>query len=225
MHFKVKPFFNYSLVAFFALSLLACSPNTSDKQGAASTPGASGLASVLGAGSSFKSIDITGAEHAKDFDLPDQNGQKRSIKDFKGKVVVLFFGYTQCPDVCPTAMMDMAAVKKALGPKADQLQVIFVTLDPERDTPDILKAYMGNFDSSFLALIPKPQEVATLAKQFKIVAIKEPGQTAGSYTLNHTASSFMYDTQGRVRLYTRPNGGASKVADLTHDIEILLAEK
>lgn len=223
MRFNVKPIFNYSLATLLALVLLACSPDTADKTSATTSNG--GLASVLGSGSSFKSIDITGAEHAKDFDLPDQNGQKRSIKDFKGKVVVLFFGFTQCPDVCPTAMMDMAAVKKALGPKADQLQVIFVTLDPERDTPEILKAYMGNFDSSFLALIPKPEEVAILAKQFKIVAIKEPGQTAGSYTLNHTASSFMYDTHGRVRLYTRPSGGNNKVADLTHDIEILLAEK
>ncbi len=224
MSFQFKTLVQTSLIASIGLCLLACSPtdsNTNKDNGSAS----SSLSSVLGNSTLFKSIDITGAEHAKDFDLPDQNGQRRSIKDFQGKVVVMFFGYTQCPDVCPTAMMDMAAVKKALGSKANKLQVIFVTLDPERDTPDILKAYMGNFDSNFMALIPKPEEVTSLAKQFKIVAIKEPGQTAGSYTLNHTASSFMYDTKGRVRLYTRPSSGANKVADLTHDIEILLAEK
>lgn len=221
MYFKFHHWTLWLGLTLLSVGLLACSPQQ-DKQ---DSDAGNILSSVLGSSSQFKSIDITGAEHAKGFRLPDQNGQVRTLEDFKGKVVVLFFGFTQCPDVCPTAMMDMAAVKKALGQQAEQLQVIFVTLDPERDTPEILKAYMGNFDSSFIALIPQPAQVAELAKQFKIVAIREPGVTAGSYTINHTASSFMYDRQGRIRLYTRPSSGANKVNDLMHDIQLLLAEK
>ena len=116
----------------------------------------------------FRSIDITGADYARDFRLADHNGQMRSMADFRGKVVVMFFGFAQCPDVCPTAMAELAEVKRLLGSQGGQLQGLFVTLDPERDTPEVLKAYMGNFDPGFLALRPAPEELADLAKHFKI---------------------------------------------------------
>ena len=116
----------------------------------------------------FKAIDLTGADYALGFELPDQNGQKRTLADFKGKVVVVFFGYTQCPDFCPTTLNEWVQVKKALADKGDLLQAVFITLDPERDTPELLKAYMANFDPSFLALIPSVSDLPALAKSFKI---------------------------------------------------------
>ena len=112
----------------------------------------------------FSSIDVTGADYAKDFALTDHNGQPKSLKDFAGKVVVMFFGYTQCPDVCPTTMAELAEIKKLLGADGSKLQGVFVTIDPERDTPEVLKAYMGNFDPTFLALVPTPTQLAALAK-------------------------------------------------------------
>ena len=113
-------------------------------------------------------MDITGADYGRDFPLPDHNGRPRSIKDFAGKVVIVFFGYTQCPDVCPTSMAELAEVKKLLGTDGDRLQGIFVTVDPARDTAEMLKAYMTNFDPSFLALIPTPEQLAAIAKDFKV---------------------------------------------------------
>ncbi|MDB5964960.1 MAG: hypothetical protein JWQ72_1460 [Polaromonas sp.] len=167
----------------------------------------------------FKSIDLTGADYAKDFSLVDQNGRQRSIKDFAGKVVVVFFGFTQCPDVCPTSMVELAQVKKTLGADGDKLQVVFITVDPERDTPELLKAYMGNFDPSFLALRPTIEQLPQVAKDFKIYYKKVDGKTPGSYTMEHSAGSYVYDTQGNVRLYSRygnpPDG-------LTGDIRLLL---
>jgi protein SCO1/2 len=165
---------------------------------------------------SFVSIDITGADYAKDFALPapvkDHNGQGRSIKDFNGKVTVLFFGYTQCPDVCPTTMAEMAEVKKLLGKDGDKLQALFVTVDPARDTPEVLKAYMTNFDPSFLALIPDADKLPDLAKNFKVYYKKVDGKTPTSYTMDHSAGSFVYDTSGRLRLYTRYGSGAKALA-------------
>ena len=167
----------------------------------------------------FRAIDITGAEYARDFQLTDHNGQPRSLKDFSGKVVVIFFGYTQCPDVCPTSMAELAEVKRALGKDADKLQGLFVTIDPERDTPAVLKAYMGNFDPGFLALHGTPEQTAVVAKEFKVVYKKVGGQTATSYTMDHSAGSYVFDTQGRVRLYTRYGSGAAALAS---DIQLLL---
>ena len=165
---------------------------------------------------SFVSIDITGADYAKDFGSPapvkDHNGQGRSIKDFNGKVTVLFFGYTQCPDVCPTTMAEMAEVKKLLGKDGDKLQTLFVTVDPARDTPDVLKAYMTNFDPGFLALIPDADKLPDLAKNFKVYYKKVDGKTPTSYTMDHSAGSFVYDTSGRLRLYTRYGSGAKALA-------------
>ena len=167
----------------------------------------------------FKSIDLTGADYAKDFALPDQNGKARSIKDFAGKVVVVFFGFTQCPDVCPTSMLELAGIKKSLGPDGSKLQVVFISVDPERDTPEILKAYMGNFDPTFLALRPSMEQLPVLAKDFKIYYKKVEGRTASSYSMDHSAGNYIYDTQGRLRLYNRYGTGAD---GLTQDIRLLL---
>ena len=119
-------------------------------------PGALQLAGCSDKAASFAAIDITGADYARDFALPDHNGQQRGLKDFAGRVVVMFFGYTQCPDVCPTTMAELAEVKKLLGKDGERLQPLFVSIDPERDTPEVLKAYMANFDPAFLALRPTP---------------------------------------------------------------------
>jgi protein SCO1 len=172
---------------------------------------------------SFHSIDVTGTDIATSFRLNDQFGTARTLAEFKGKVVVMFFGFTQCPDVCPTTLSEMVEVKKLLAADGDKLQVLFVTVDPERDRPDLLKAYMASFDASFLALLPTPTELADVAKQFKVYYKKVEGKTAGSYTMDHTASSYVFDTQGRVRLYTRPGapGGANALAQ---DVKQLLSE-
>jgi protein SCO1 len=170
----------------------------------------------------FAAIDITGADYAKDFALTDHNGQPRSIKDFAGKVVVLFFGYTQCPDVCPTSMTELAEVKKLLGADGAKLQGLFVTVDPARDTPEVLKNYMANFDPSFLALVPTPEQLVAVAKDYKVYYKKVEGKTPTSYTMDHSAGSYIYDTQGRLRLYTRYGSGAPAMAA---DIKLLLAAK
>ena len=170
----------------------------------------------------FVAIDVTGADYAKDFALTDHNGRPRSLKDFAGKVVVLFFGYTQCPDVCPTTMTELAEVKKLLGADGDKLQGLFVTIDPARDTPEVLKAYMANFDPTFLALYTTPEKLALLAKDYKVYYKKVEGKTPTSYTMDHSAGSYVYDTQGRLRLYTRYGSGAPAMAS---DIKLLLQQK
>jgi protein SCO1 len=167
----------------------------------------------------FSAIDVTGADYAKDFALTDHNGQPRSLKDFSGKVVVLFFGYTQCPDVCPTSMTELAEVKKLLGADGDKLQGLFVTVDPARDTPEVLKNYMTNFDPTFLALYAAPEALAVIAKDYKVYYKKSEGKTATSYTMDHSAGSYIYDTQGKLRLYTRYGSGAQAMAS---DIKLLL---
>ena len=169
----------------------------------------------------FASVDVTGAEYAKNFELADHNGQVRHVQDFAGKVVVMFFGYTQCPDVCPTTMTELAEVKKALGKDGDRLQALFVTVDPQRDTPEVLKAYMANFDPTFLALTTTPEKLVELAKEYKIYFKKVDGKTPTSYTMDHSAGSYVYDTNGQLRLFTR-YGSGPKV--LTDDIRILLKQ-
>ncbi|HYW58542.1 MAG TPA: SCO family protein [Polaromonas sp.] len=185
--------------------------------------GLSIAAGLLGACSEsklqFHSIDITGADYAQDFSLTDHNGQLRSLKDFQGKVVIVFFGFTQCPDVCPTSMAELAEIKKLLGKDGDRLQGLFVTLDPERDTQEVLKAYMANFDATFLALRPELEKLPQLAKDFKIFYKKVDGKTPTSYTLEHSAGSYVFDQQGRVRLYSRYGSGA---AGLASDVKLLL---
>jgi protein SCO1/2 len=167
----------------------------------------------------FNSIDVTGADYAKGFTLTDYNGQTRSLSDFKGKVVVLFFGYTQCPDVCPTTMTELVEVKRLLGADGEKLQAVFVTVDPARDTSELLKLYMTNFDPSFVAFVPTPDELLDVAKRFKIYFKKQEGKTPTSYTMDHSAGSYVYDTQGNLRLYSRYGAGAQVLAQ---DIQTLL---
>jgi protein SCO1/2 len=179
-----------------------------------------GLSACSEARQSFTAVDITGADYAKDFALKDADGKVRTMADFKGKVVVLFFGYAQCPDVCPTTMTEMAQVKQQLGKDGDKLQVLFVTVDPARDTPEVLKAYMGAFDPSFVALIPTADELSATAKDFKVYFKKVDGKTPTSYSMDHSAASFVYDTQGRLRLYARYGAG---VPSMVSDVKALLA--
>lgn len=167
----------------------------------------------------FKAVDITGADYAKNFALPDQDGRVRTIKDFEGKVAVIFFGYTQCPDVCPTTLTEIAEAKKLLGPDGSKVQGVFITVDPERDTPELLKAYVGNFGPDFVALRGSPEQTAAVAKDFKVFFRRVEGKAPGSYFMEHTASSYVYDPQGRLRLYARYGSGAQALAD---DIRLLL---
>lgn len=167
----------------------------------------------------FKNTDITGLGYATDFHLPDSDGKMRQLADFKGKVVVLFFGYTQCPDVCPTTMAELSTVMKELGPKSDQVQVIFVSLDPERDTKQILAQYVPAFDKRFLGLVGDKAQTEKIANDFKIFYEKVPGKTPGSYTLDHSAGSYVFDKQGQVRLFVRFNQGSEPIV---HDLKLLL---
>jgi protein SCO1/2 len=169
----------------------------------------------------FNAIDLTGANYAKDFHLPDTNGQMRSLADFKGKVVALFFGYTQCPDVCPTTMTELAEAKKLLGPQGDKLQVVFITVDPDRDTAQVLKGYMGNFDPTFIALRPTPAQLEAVAKDFKVYYKKVEGNTPTSYSMDHSAATYIYDTKGQLRLYARYGAGPQPLAA---DFKQLLAQ-
>ena len=172
-------------------------------------------------GAKFQGIDLTGAEYGRDLPLPDQHGKDRSIKDFAGKVVVVFFGYTQCPDVCPTSMSELAEVKRSLGADGDKLQGIFVTVDPERDTPEMLAGYMASFDPTFIALRGTPEQLAAVAKDFKLYYKRIDGQTPTSYTMDHSAGSYVYDTKGRLRVYHRYGAGAQSLAA---DVRALLDE-
>jgi protein SCO1 len=169
----------------------------------------------------YKGIDITGAEYARDFDLPDTEGQRRKLADFKGKLTVVFFGFTQCPDVCPTTMLELAEVKKAMAADGAKVQGIFISLDPERDTPSLLKAYVQNFSPDFVALRGTLDETKATAKAFKVFFAKVPGKAEGSYSIDHTAGSYIFDAKGQVRLFTRYGGGAEA---LKHDLQLLLAQ-
>ena len=169
----------------------------------------------------FKSTDVTGATFAQDFRLKDQSGNVRTLADFKGKIVVTFFGFTQCPDVCPTSMTTMAEVKRLLGDQGERLQVLFITVDPERDTQALLKEYMANFDPGFIALRPEPDELKDVAAAFKIYYKKVPGSTPTAYTMDHSAGKYIFDTEGRVRLFSAYGTDASTIAS---DIQILLTK-
>ena len=167
----------------------------------------------------FRAVDITGADYAQGWRLSDQDGQVRTLKDFAGKVVVVFFGFTQCPDVCPTALQEMAEAKRLLGADGARLQGIFITIDPERDTPELLKAYVANFGTDFVALRPTLEQLPQVTKDFKIYYKKVEGKTPSSYTMDHSAGSFTFDPQGRIRLYNRHASGAEALAA---DAKILL---
>ena len=190
----LKPFsilarvFIFSLLAF---ALAACSPKPN-----------------------FKNVDITGSTaFGKDFSLLDPDGKTKTLADFKGKAVVMFFGYTQCPDICPTTLTEMQQVMTLLGPQSDKVQVLFVTVDPDRDTAEILRQYVPAFDSRFLGLRPADQaELEKVAKDFKIYYKKVPGSSPGSYTMDHTAGSYAFDPEGRLRLYIKHAQGPETLA-------------
>ncbi|MBC3871045.1 SCO family protein [Undibacterium oligocarboniphilum] len=167
----------------------------------------------------WNNTDLTGLDYAKDFALTDHNGKLRTLQDFRGKLVVIFFGYTQCPDVCPTTMAEMATVMQQMGDQADKVQVLFVTLDPERDTQALLASYVPNFDRRFLGLYGDAAATAKVAKDFKVYYQKVPGKTPTSYTMDHTAGSYVFDTEGRIRLFLRHGQGAEPIV---HDLKLLL---
>ena len=191
-------FLRVLLLALFCIALAACSPKPE-----------------------FKNVDITGsAAFGKDFSLLDPEGKTRTLADFKGKVVVMFFGYTQCPDVCPTTLMEMQQVMAMMGAQADKVQVLFVTVDPERDTAAILKQYVPAFDKRFLGLRPADQvALEQVTKDFKIYYKKVPGSSPGAYTIDHTAGSYAFDPEGRLRLYIKHAQGPETLA---HDLKELL---
>ena len=166
----------------------------------------------------FKLTDVTGASFGKTLELKDHNGQPRTLADFKGKVVTIFFGFTHCPDVCPTTLVEMANVMKELGSDAGRVQVLFVSVDPERDTADVLKRYVPAFHPSFLGLTGNAEEIARAAKEFKIYYQKQklPG---GGYTMDHSAGTYILDSEGRLRLFAQYGAGAPA---LLNDIRQLL---
>ena len=170
----------------------------------------------------FSAVDLTGAEYAHAFALPDFDGKPRTLADFKGKVTVVFFGYTQCPDACPTTMAELAGIAKALGADAAKLQVVFITVDPARDGAALLKSYVTNFRPDFIALRGDEAQTQKLIKDFKLVVEKVPGRTADAYTIDHTAGTYVYDTQGHIRLFASQS---LDPAQLTDDVRTLLAEK
>lgn len=168
----------------------------------------------------FKSTDITGADYGKALELADHAGKSRKLEDFRGKAVVLFFGFTQCPDICPTTLAEIAGAMKKLGPDADRVQVLLVTVDPERDTPKLLADYVTAFDPRFLALRGDLAATQRVAKDFKIYFEKR--KTGAGYTVDHSAQSYVLDTQGRLRLLVRHDRIG---ADLPGDLKILLRER
>ena len=173
-----------------------------------------GLAGCTGSepAAKFHTLDISGVDYAKGFSMPDAHGQQRSLADFAGKVVFVYFGFAQCPDICPTTMLEMAEVKKLLGEDGDKLQIVFVTVDPERDTPEVMRAYMESFDPQAVALVGSAEQVAAMARDFKVFYEKKPGSTPDTYTIDHSASGYMYDPQGRLRLYVRYGTPVDQIA-------------
>jgi protein SCO1/2 len=185
--------------------------------------GGAGLASGCGKPPpSFQNLDITGnTQFGTDFALPDTSGKMRTLADYKGKVVVLFFGYTHCPDVCPTTMAELSQALQQLGTAdASRVQVLFVTVDPERDTAALMAQYVPAFNASFVGLRPADQaQLTKVTKDFRVYYAKVPGKTPDSYTMDHTAASYVFDPDGKLRLFARDGQGA---APWVHDIKLLL---
>lgn len=168
----------------------------------------------------FQLTDITGAQFARDFQLTDQYGKLRSLADFKGQVVAVFFGYTHCPDVCPTTLHDLAVVREGLGSDAQRIQVVFITVDPERDTQELMARYVPAFDASFLGMRGDAEATAKVAKEFKVYYQKQ-ALAGGDYSMDHTAGSYIFDTAGRVRLFAQYGASATS---MLHDVRLLLQE-
>jgi protein SCO1/2 len=177
------------------------------------------LAACAPDGPKFQSSDVTGATFGRDFHLTDASGKPRTLADYRGKAVVIFFGYTQCPDVCPTTLAELAEVMKRLGPDADRVQVLFVTVDPQRDTPELLAKYVPAFDPRFAGLYGDAAATERTAKEFKIIYQKQPGATPGTYSVDHSAGTYIYDPQGRLRLYVSYGQSPDVFA---HDLRELL---
>ena len=171
-------------------------------------------------GATFQLTDVTGAPFGKALELTDHNGQRRTLADFRGKVVALFFGFTHCPDACPTTMAELATVAKELGSDASQFQVLFVTVDPERDRPEVLKQYVPAFHPSFLGMSGSAEDISRTAKEFKVY-FQKAQQAGGNYTLDHSAGTFVFDKQGRLRLFGNYGVGAKPIL---HDVKVLLKE-
>lgn len=188
-----------SFLLLAALALAACSPE----------------------GPKFRSTDITGAEFGRELALNGHDGRPRTLADFRGKAVLVFFGYTHCPDVCPTTLADAAQALKALGKDGDRVQVLFVTVDPERDTPEVLAKYVPAFDARFLGLHGNAEAIQRAAKEFKIYYEKRPGKAPGEYTMDHSGQSYVFDTQGRIRLLLRHDRLSQ---DLAEDLRTLLRD-
>ena len=170
---------------------------------------------------SFKSVDVTGADFGRELRLTDHTGKPRTLADFQGKVVVVFFGFTQCPDVCPTTLATLTEAMRRLGPDAARVQVLFVTVDPERDTPELLAKYVPAFDPSFIGLYGDAEATARTAKEFKVFYKKVPGSSPTNYSVDHTAALYIYDPSGRLRLFAKHAQGADALA---HDIKLLLEQ-
>ncbi len=166
----------------------------------------------------FQLTDITGADFARDVQLTDHNGRARTLAEFKGKVVVVFFGYTHCPDVCPVTLGELAIVARELGKDAGRMQVLFISVDPERDTPAMLSRYVPAFNPAFLGLYGDADATLRTAKEFKVFYQKQPA-SGGGYAVDHSAGTYIYDTAGRVRLFASYGQGAPK---MLHDIRLLL---
>lgn len=167
----------------------------------------------------FEYTDITGVEIGGDFQLTDHNGHPRSLSDFRGKVVAVFFGFTHCPDVCPTTLAELAQTVRRLGERGDEIQVLFITVDPARDTQKVLAQYVPAFDPRFLGLYGDPATTAKVAAAYKVFFAPQPPNASGNYTVDHSAAIFVIDRRGRPRLYV---GGGRTVDGLVHDIKLLL---
>jgi len=171
-------------------------------------------------GPRFKGTDITGADYGKSLELTDHTGRPRKLEDFRGKAVVVFFGFTHCPDVCPTTLAEVSQVMQALGPDAQRVQVLFVTVDPERDTKEVLAKYVTAFDPRFLGLYGDAAATQRAAKEFKVYYEKR--KAGDSYSVDHSGQTYVIDPQGRLRLFERPERIA---ADLPEDLRTLLKQK
>lgn len=205
MAFTARTAFRWLLV--FIVAALAVFIAGCNRAGDAAAPG-------------FRGIDLTGAPYGRNFRLTDADGRERTLADYKDKAVLMYFGFVQCPDVCPTALIRAAKVKQLLGADGDKLQVIFITVDPERDTPEVIKAYTAAFDPSFIGLYGDAKRTRETADEFKVYYKQVP--TGSSYTMDHSALSYAFDPQGRLRLALRHEQTAE---DYAHDLRQLLAGK
>ena len=153
----------------------------------------------------FNASEVSGIAYGKDIGIADTSGKIRRVEDFKGQITLVFFGFTRCPDVCPSTLMRLRQVRDALGPDADKLQVLLVSVDPERDTPDRLEAYVKNFDPSFIGLRPEPAELEKVVKAFHAIAVKVPTADGKDYTVDHSATLYVYDRRNQLRLIAQPD--------------------